>query len=111
MIVYSEMDNTISIQGTAEDSDSIKRYGRRAALETYSDQDSVSAGAKAKSALAEKNVVKETFSLTTYGSDRILAGVRLKIDMPEAKGEYWVTSVTHDLAIPHMVTMTLRRAT
>lgn len=111
VIVYSEMDNTISIQGTAEDSDSIKRYGRRAALETYSDQDSVSAGAKAKNALAEKNVVKETFSLTTYGSDRILAGVRLKIDMPEAKGEYWVTSVTHDLAIPHMVTMTLRRAT
>lgn len=53
----------------------MRRYGRRVGLVTFSDQDTVTASAKAQNTLREKSVVKETFSLTTYGSDRIVAGV------------------------------------
>lgn len=108
--VYSEADSSVSIQATAQDDASIKRYGKRQALETFSDQDTVTAAAKAKSTLLTKNKVAETFSVTTYGSDRIVAGVRLKIDLAEIQGDFWVTAVTHDLGPPHMMTMTLRRA-
>ena len=55
-------------------------------------------------------MVKETFSLTTYSSDRIVAGVRMKVDLAEIRGEFWVTAVTHDLGPPHRMTLTMRRA-
>ena len=88
----------------------MRRYGRRVGLVTFSDQDTVTASAKAQNTLREKSVVKETFSLTTYGSDRIVAGVRMKVDLAEIRGEFWVTAVTHDLGPPHRMTLTMRRA-
>lgn len=111
VIVYSEADDTVSVQAKAEDAASVRRYGRRTALVTYSDEDKVSAGAKAGSALRSKNIVEEGFSLTTYGSDRVCAGVRLQVELAEIRGDFWVTAVTHQLSRPHRMTMTLRRAT
>lgn len=64
----------------------MRRYGRRVGLVTFSDQDTVTASAKAQNTLREKSVVKEEFSLTTYGSDRIVAGVRMKVDLAEIPG-------------------------
>lgn len=109
VVVYSEADETVSIQATLEDAESIKRYGRRQALETYSDQDTVSATAKAKTALAALKQESEEVRLTTYGSDKIVAGCMLRLAMEDADGDYWVTSVTHSLGTPHMMDMTLRR--
>ena len=110
VIVYSDMDSSASVQAEEEDKASIQRYGRRTALETFSDQDTVTAAAKAKNTLLSRNKVAEEFSLTTYGSDRVCAGVRMMVDLAEIRGEFWVEAVTHDLGPPHMMTMTMRRA-
>ena len=110
VIVYSDMDSSVSVQAEEEDEASIRRYGWRTALETFSDQDTVTAAAKAKNTLLSRNKVAEEFSLTTYGSDRVCAGVRMMVDLAEIRGEFWVEAVTHDLGPPHLMTMTMRRA-
>ncbi len=109
--VYSDADDAVTVLASAEDATSIRRYGRRTALETFSDQDKVTAASKAKTTLARLNQVTEDFSLHCYGSDRIVAGCRLKVDLEEAKGEFWVTRVSHSLGPPHTMDLTLRRAT
>ena len=110
IVVYSEQDTSVSIQADIEDAESIKRYGRRVGLETYAaDNDKISATQKAKNLLASMNMVSEGFTITTYGSDAVVAGVRLTIDMEEAHGDFWVQSVEHSYGNPHMMTMTLER--
>ena len=109
--VYSEADDAVSVKATAEDKESIKLYGRRQALETWSDQDTATASAKARTTLAARNREDEEVRLLTYGSDKIVAGCRLRLDMDGAKGDYWVVAVTHQLGQPHMMDLTLRRAT
>ena len=109
--VYSDADDAVTVLASAEDATSIRRYGRRTALETFSDQDKVTAASKAKTTLARLNQVTEDFSLHCYGSDRIVAGCRLKVDLEEAQGEFWVTRVSHSLGPPHTMDLTLRRAT
>lgn len=110
VIIYSDGDSSVSVQAEEEDEASIQRYGRRTALETFSDQDTVTAGAKAKNTLLSKNKIAEEFSLTTYGSDRVCAGVRLAVDLEEIRGEFWVEAVSHELGPPHTMTLTMRRA-
>nr|DAI52820.1 MAG TPA: 43 kDa tail protein [Caudoviricetes sp.] len=107
--VYSEQDDTVSIQGVASSEASIKRYGKRTALETFSDSDTVSATAKAKNLLGKKNRTKETFSCRVYGSDKVVAGCRMKVNIPDEVGEFWVTAVSHELAPIHMMTLTMER--
>lgn len=107
--VYSEQDDTVSIQGTATSEASIKRYGKRVALETFSDSDTVSATAKAKNLLGKKNKVTETFSCRVYGSDKVVAGCRMKVALEDVTGEFWVTAVSHELAPVHMMTLTMER--
>lgn len=111
VIVYSDADDAVSVLASEEDSASIKRYGRRTALETYSDTDTVSASSKAKTKLLQLNVVAEEFSLHCYGSDKIVAGCRVSLALDEVQGEFWVTQVTHHLGPPHTMDLTLRRAT
>ena len=108
--IYSSKDDTITALATARDADSIARYGARNAAETYSDSDSVSAAEKAKRQLAKLDQLTEELSLTAYGSDRVVAGVRLA-DPGGVAGEFWVTAVTHDLTMPHRMELTLRRCT
>ena len=108
--VYSDSGDAVTILASEEDAASIQRYGRRTALETFSDQNGVTAAAKARTVLAEKNQVAEEFSLHCYGSDRIVGGCRLKVDLAEAQGEFWVERVTHNLGPPHTMDLTLRRA-
>ena len=107
--VDSEQDDTVSIQGVASSEASIKRYGKRTALETFSDSDTVSATAKAKNLLGKKNRTKETFSCRVYGSDKVVAGCRMKVNIPDEVGEFWVTAVSHELAPIHMMTLTMER--
>lgn len=109
--VYSGADDAVTVLASAEDATSIRRYGRRTALETFSDQDKVTAASKAKTTLARLNQVTEDFSLHCYGSDRIVAGCRLRLEMEEITGEFWVTRVSHSLGPPHTMDLTLRRAT
>ena len=101
----------MTVRATAEDKESIKLYGRRQALETWSDQDTATAAAKARTTLAARNREDEEVRLLTYGSDKIVAGCRLRLDMEGVKGDYWVVAVTHQLGQPHMMDLTLRRAT
>ena len=107
--VYSETDSSVSVKATAEDGDSIKLYGRRQALETWSDQDSVTAAAKARTTLARLNREDEEVTLETYGSDAIVAGCRVSLDLQEATGSFWVISAEHDYGPPHRMSLTLRR--
>lgn len=109
--VYSDADDAVTVLASAEDAASIRRYGRRTALETFSDQDNVTAASKAKTTLARLNQVTEDFSLHCYGSDRIVAGCRLRLEMEEITGEFWVTRVSHSLGPPHTMDLKLRRAT
>lgn len=109
--VYSEADSSVSVKATAEDADSIRLYGRRQTLETWTDQDAAAAAAKARTTLDRLNREDEEITLVTYGSDAIVAGCRVSLDLPEAKGDYWVISVEHEYGPPHMMTLTLRRAT
>lgn len=111
IIVYSEKDSSVSMLATEKAADSIKHYGLRQGLDTYSDDSGVSASAKAKKLLAMQNRVEETLSLTCYGSDAVIAGVRLTLDLAEAQGDFWVVSVTHTLGDSHMMSMELRRCT
>lgn len=110
VVVYSEKDDAATVLATEEDKDSVLRYGRRTALETYSDEDKVTAGAKAGTRLAQLNQVQEEFSTHCFGSDQVVAGCRLRLDLAEAQGEFWVTRVTHKLGPPHTMDLTLRRA-
>ena len=109
--VYSETDSAVRVLSTEEDPESIRLYGRRQALETWSDQDTASAAAKAKTTLANRNRAAEEIRLTVYGSDRVVAGCRLRPDLEELKGEFWVLSAVHHLGIPHLMDLTLQRAT
>lgn len=109
--VYSDADDAVTVLASAENSSSINRYGRRTALETFSDQDRVTAAAKAKTTLARLNQVTEDFSLHCYGSDRVVAGCRLNVKLEEVQGEFWATRVSHSLGPPHTMDLTLRRAT
>lgn len=110
IVIYSEQDTSVSVQADIESAESIKRYGRRVGIETYSaDNDKISATQKAKNLLASLNMVTESFTITTYGSDKVVAGARLTLDLEEAKGDYWVQSVEHTYGEPHMMTLTLER--
>ena len=109
--IYSSKDDTLSPLATEKDADSIARYGTRTAAETYSDSDTVSAAEKAKRQLKKLDMLAEELTLSAYGSDRVVAGVRLAIDLDGVSGEFWVTAVTHELTMPHRMALTLRRCT
>lgn len=109
IVIYSESDSSVSIQADIESTESVKRYGRRVGVESFSDSDSMSAVEKAKNLLASKNVVNESFSVTTFGSDAVVAGSRLTFSIKEAAGDYWVEAVEHDYGNPHTMTLTLRK--
>lgn len=110
IVVYSEQDNSVSIQADIESVESIKRYGRRVGIETYSaDNDKISATQKAKNLLASMDIVTESFTVTCYGSDKVVAGTRLTLDLQEAKGDYWVQAVEHTYGEPHMMTLTMEK--
>ena len=110
VIIYSEKDSAVSILATASDAGSEARYGRRVAVESFSDDSGVTAQARAKTLLAAKNRVSETFRAEAYGSDRVTAGVRLRPNIREMTGEFWVKAVTHHLGTPHRMSLTLVRA-
>lgn len=109
IVVYSEQDNSVSIKADIENAESIKRYGRRVGLDTFSDSDKISATQKAKNLLASMDMVTESFTVSTYGSDVVVAGARITLDLEEAKGDYWVQSVEHQYSDQHTMTMTLEK--
>lgn len=109
IVIYSEQDSSVSIQADIENAESIKRYGRRRGIETFSDSDKISASQKAKNLLASMDVVTESFTITAYGSDAVVAGTRLTLDLQEAKGDYWVQAVEHSYGNPHLMTLTLKK--
>lgn len=110
VVIYSEQDTSVSIQADIENADSIKRYGRRVGLDTYAaDNDKISATQKAKNLLSTLDVVTEGFTVTMYGSDAVVAGARLTLDLEEAKGDFWVQAVEHTYGEPHMMTVTMER--
>ena len=110
VIIYSEKDSAVSLMASASDAGSIARYGQRVAVESFSDESGVTAQTRAKTLLAARNRVSETFRAETYGSDRVTAGVRLRVQVHEMTGEFWVKSVTHRLGTPHRMSLTLMRA-
>lgn len=110
ILVYSDADNGAKALATVKDDASIKRYGRRAGLESFSDQTTVTASAKAKSTLARRNRWNESVTISSYGSDKVVAGTRLTLDFENLKGDFHVIRVTHQYGRPHTMTMELRRA-
>ena len=109
--IYSGDDTGTVIQAELSDEESIKRYGKRMAVESWSqDQAKVSAADRAKLLLWEKNRVTETFNIETYGSDRAVAGALVHVETAEVQGYFWIDAVTHVYGTPHRMTLTLRRS-
>lgn len=108
--VYSDTDNGTSVLAAVKDDASIKRYGLRVGLESFSDQTGVTASAKGKTVLAQRNRWTETVTLSCYGSDKVSAGVRLTLDFEDLKGDFHVIRVTHQYGRPHTMSLELRRA-
>ena len=109
--LYSGDDTGTVIQAELSDEESIKRYGKRMAVEDWSqNQAKISAADRAKVALWEKNRVTESFTIETYGSDRAVAGALVYVKTSEVQGYFWIDAVTHVYGTPHRMTMTLRRS-
>ena len=109
--LYSGDDTGTVIQAELSDEESIKRYGKRMAVENW-DQGTakISAQDRAKVALWEKNRVTESFTIETYGSDRAVAGALVYVKTSEVQGYFWIDAVRHVYGTPHRMTMTLRRS-
>lgn len=109
--LYSGDDTGTVIQAELSDEESIKRYGKRMAVEDWSqNQAKISAADRAKVALWEKNRVTESFTIETYGSDRAVAGALVYVKTSEVQGYFWIVAVRHVYGTPHRMTMTLRRS-
>lgn len=109
VLVHSDSDGSVAVLAALEDPASVQRFGRRTVLETWSDQDGVSATQKARVALAQRSVVAQSFQLVCYGSDYAVAGARVTVDLREIKGDFIIKSVQHELGTPHLMTLTLER--
>lgn len=109
--LYSGDDTGTLIQAELADEESIKRYGKRMAVESWDQQTAtISAADRAKVALWEKNRVTESFQIETYGSDRAVAGALVYVKTSEVQGFFWIDAVRHVYGTPHRMTMTLRRS-
>jgi hypothetical protein len=109
--LYSGDDTGTVIQAELSDEDSVKRYGKRMAVENWTqDKAKISAADRAKVALWEKNRVTESFSIETYGSDRAVAGALVYVRTAEVQGYFWIAAVRHVYGTPHRMTMTLVRS-
>ena len=109
--LYSGDDTGTLIQAELADEESIKRYGKRMAVESWDQQTAtISAADRAKVALWEKNRVAESFQIETYGSDRAVAGALVYVKTSEVQGFFWIDAVRHVYGTPHRMTMTLRRS-
>lgn len=100
VIVAGNDDSSKQIKATAEDSDSIKKYGRLETVELDDDLTSAKARNKAKNILKQQNKVETSFTAEMPGSAEIRAGVRIYFNRPEAriKGWYKVKSCTHSFS-------------
>lgn len=109
--LYSGDDTGTVIQAELSDEESVKRYGKRMAVENWTqDKAKISAADRAKVALWEKNRVTESFTIETYGSDRAVAGALVYVRTAEVQGYFWITAVRHHYGTPHRMTMTLVRS-
>lgn len=100
VIVAGNDDSSKQIKATAEDSDSIKKYGRLETVELDDDLTSAKARNKAKNILKQQNKVATSFTAEMPGNTEIRAGVRIYFNRPEAriKGWYKVKSCTHSFS-------------
>lgn len=109
--LYSGDDTGTVIQAELSDEESVKRYGKRMAVESWGQQTAtISAADRAKVTLWEKNRVTESFTIETYGSDRAVAGALVYVKTSEVQGYFWITAVRHVYGTPHRMVLTLVRS-
>lgn len=105
--IYSTQDDTISVLATAEDAASQERYGKRNGIDTYSDKEQLTAAVKAANVLKDGKKPEERYVCTAFGSDKVIAGARLKVPVAGAVRLMYVLSVEHSYGEHHTMRMTL----
>lgn len=98
VIIYSDADNAVSVKADIEDTNSINRYFRRIRVESISDNETVSADAKAKNMLNQVSTENKEVSLSCYNSDKAVAGAMIQLKHYAAGGDYWIKSVEHNIS-------------
>ena len=111
--VVSDGENVVKVSATAEDKNSIKKYGRLQMVHQVSDEELSSAKNIANQLLKQYNKIFEENSVDLIGSDNVRAGRILKIVEPITgmNGNYLIKNAKHTVSGGvHMMSLSLEVA-
>ena len=100
VLVAGTGEDSKQLKATAEDSASVKKYGRLQMVELEDNLNSAKARNRAANLLKSNNKVTTSFTAEMPGNPKIRASVRIYFERPEAqiKGWYKVVSCTHTIS-------------
>lgn len=109
IVLASEENDNAYILATAENSESIKRFGKLQKVISADDNMSGSTADIVKNALAENNVLSADYTVNMYGDDNAKSGRLVRFNSPAfgLKGIYRITRVTHYYTVPHTMELTV----
>lgn len=109
IMLAKEENDTAYILATAENSESIAKFGKLQKVLSVDDSMSGSTANIVKNALAQYNTLSGEYSVTMYGDDNVKSGrcVRFNSGAFGLAGVYRVQSVTHYYSIPHLMDLTV----
>ena len=97
VLIASSCEKNATIRATAEDSETIAKYGLLTKVEKLDDKNNSQASNIAKQKLKNLNKVKRTFQITLFGDDAVRAGRTLVFNQPEINlaGAFLVKNCNH----------------
>lgn len=109
IVLAKEENDTAYILASAENSESIAKFGKLQKVLSVDDSMSGSTASIVKNALAQYNTLSGEYSVTMYGDDNVKSGrcVRFNSGAFGLAGVYRVQSVTHYYAVPHLMDLTV----
>lgn len=109
IVLAKEENDTAYILASAENSESIEKFGKLQKVLSVDDSMSGSTANIVKNALAQYNTLSGEYSVTMYGDDNVKSGrcVRFNSGAFGLAGVYRVQSVTHYYAVPHLMDLTV----
>ncbi len=109
IVLAKEENDTAYILATAENSESVEKFGKLQKVLTVDDNMSGSTASIVQTALAQYNKLSGEYSVTMYGDDNVKSGrcVRFNSGAFGLVGVYRVQSVTHYYCIPHLMDLTV----
>lgn len=109
IVLAQEENDTAYILATAENSESIAKFGKLQKVLSVDDSMAGSTASIVKNALTQYNTLSGEYSVTMYGDDQVKSGrcVRFNSGAFGLAGIYRVQSVTHYYAVPHLMDLTV----